>query len=243
MGPDSKPRFREMFASKTSDFKLDYPVGYWDANKATYKFVRESILEADYPEKKVVFVKDFSFAITWKLYMLPKGYRHAFLIRNPVKVFPSWKKLFNNFSDVLFIESNLMDNKGLLMPEKYGLERVSKIYEHLIKTGIETNPIITDSDDFLENPESILKQFRERIGIQYTDKLLRWNAGDGQVQEWKTAKIFLQGKQPPGFYEKAFSSQKFVKPNPAPDRSDLPNDVNTCIDGAMLCYEKYTIFD
>ncbi|XP_033108817.1 branched-chain-amino-acid aminotransferase-like protein 2 [Anneissia japonica] len=238
VGPESKRHFREHFVAKSDKIKLECDSGCWDADKATYQFVKENILEANYPGKKVVFVKDFSYAITWKINMLPKGYRHAFLIRNPAKTFASWKKLLVAYNDALSLGTNLMENNGASIPEKYGFGESFELYEHLVRTGIEPNPVIIDSDDLLENPESILRQFCDGIGIEYTDKLMSWNAGDGIVQEWKIPKVFLQGHELIGYYEKAFSSQKFVKPNPAPDRADLPNDVNTCIDAAMPYYEK-----
>ncbi|XP_033116339.1 branched-chain-amino-acid aminotransferase-like protein 1 [Anneissia japonica] len=170
--------------------------------------------------------------------MLPTGYRHAFLIRNPVKIFASWKKVINSYGSECSHDFNLMENNGVIIPKKYAFGESFELYEHLVKTGIEPNPVIIDSDDLLENPESILRQFCDGIGIQYTDKLMSWNAGDSIVQEWKIPKVYLQGNQVFGYYKKAFSSRNFVKPSPTPDRSDLPNDVNTCIDAAMPYYEK-----
>ncbi|XP_033110163.1 branched-chain-amino-acid aminotransferase-like protein 1 [Anneissia japonica] len=202
--------------------------------------MKESVLEAKYPGKRVVFVKDMSYAITWKLQMLPKGYRHAFLIRHPAKVFSSIKKCYSNLSNECTPGRDLIleKNDGTLVPEKYGFGESLQLYEHLIKTGIDPDPLIVDTDDLLENPELILKQFCERTCVQYTDKLLQWNAGDGVVQEWKVSKVLLQGNQLLGYYQNAFDSQHFHKPNPAPSRSELPDDVNTCIDGALPYYEK-----
>ncbi|XP_033113568.1 branched-chain-amino-acid aminotransferase-like protein 1 [Anneissia japonica] len=245
VGPDMKHPSREdlqeilkIFVNKSKEVKLKYDGG-WDTDNATYKFVKESLLEAEYPGKKVVFVKDMSYAVTWKLHMLPQGYRHAFLIRHPAKVFSSWKKMYNTFTPDNEV---IIENDGVFIPKKYAFGESLQLYEHLIKTGIDPDPFIIDTDDLLENPELILKQFCERTRIQYTDKLLKWNAGDGIIQEWKASNVFVQGNELFGFYKNAFDSQHFYKPTPVPGRSELPDDVNACVDGALPYYEKmYTL--
>ncbi|XP_071943818.1 uncharacterized protein [Antedon mediterranea] len=245
IGPEKIPTpeiFREeeeKFVAKAEDVELGFDAGGWDTNKATYKFIKENVLEAEYPDKKVVFVKDMSYGIAWKLHMLPEGYRHAFLIRNPVKVFTSWKKLLNNMLKEMSSGLDLvLENKNNIVPEKYAFGESFQLYEHLVKTGIEPNPVIIDSDDLLENPELVLKEFCNRTGVTYKDELLNWNAGDSVIQKWKFSNTIMQGNQFMGYYKEAFASQKFYKaPSPA-DRADLPEDVNKCIDEAMPYYEK-----
>ncbi|XP_071943819.1 uncharacterized protein [Antedon mediterranea] len=226
----------EEFVGKSSEIDLGFHPG-WETNKATYKFIKENILEAEYPDKKVVFVKDMSHGIAWKLHMLPEGYRHAFLIRNPVKVFTSWKKVLEKIGKALSTVY-LLANKNSIIPENYGFGESFQLYEHLVKYGIEPNPVIIDSDDLLENPEIILREFCKRTGIQYKDELLNWNAGDSVVQKWKSSDLLMQGNQLCGYYEDAFASQNFYKSPPAADRKDIPEDVKICVDASMPYYEK-----
>ncbi|XP_071941271.1 uncharacterized protein [Antedon mediterranea] len=226
----------DMFINKSNAVASEYGGGF-EADVATYKYVKENILEAEYPGKNVVFVKDMSHSITWKLHMLPKGYRHAFLIRNPVKVFPSWKKMLNNFQKALSSEFRLENNNNNV-PKRYGFGESLELYEHLIKTGIEPDPIIIDSDDLLENPEMILREFCKRTGIQYDDKLLNWDTGEGVLQKWKANNVYLKGHKVFGYYDKVLASERFHKPEPSADRAELSEDVNTCIDAALPYYEK-----
>ncbi|XP_071956230.1 uncharacterized protein [Antedon mediterranea] len=227
----------EKIIAKTTKVDLGFDAG-WDTNKATYKFTKENLLEAEYQGKKVVFVKDMAYGIAWKLHMLPEGYRHAFLIRNPIKVFTSWKKVLDKLGKVHSTEFSLESKGNNMLPENYFFGESVQLYEHLVKTGIEPNPMIIDSDDLLENPEFILKQFCKHTGIQYKDELLSWNAGDGVVKNWKFSEIFMQGNQLCGYFADAFASQNFYKSSPAADRADLPEDVKVCVDASMPYYEK-----
>ena len=52
---------------------------------ASYPWIKEQ-LEIDAPDKKLIFVKEIVIGITGKYDKLPKGFRHAFLLRHPVKV-------------------------------------------------------------------------------------------------------------------------------------------------------------
>ncbi|XP_071948559.1 uncharacterized protein [Antedon mediterranea] len=227
---------QEKMIAITSQVDLGTGAG-WETTKATYKYIKENVLMAEYPDKKVVFVKDMAYGIAWKLHMLPEGYRHAFLIRNPVKVFLSWKKVLEKLGKVYECEY-LLENNNNLTSEKYFFGESFQLYEHLVKTGIEPNPVIIDSDDLLETPEFILREFCKRTGIQYKDELLSWNAGDSVVQKWKFSEMFMQGNKLCGYYEDAFASQSYYKSNPPADRADLPEDVKICVDASMPYYEK-----
>ncbi|XP_071940934.1 uncharacterized protein [Antedon mediterranea] len=233
--PEGLEKEIDIFIEKSNAIVSGYDGG-WEPDVATYKFIKENILEAEYPGKNVVFAKDTSYAITWKLHMLPKGYRHAFLIRNPVKVFPSWKKMLNNFQKTL--SSECLENNNNFVPKKYGFGESVQLYEHLVKTGIEPDPVIIDADDLLENPEMILREFCKRTGILYSHELLNWDAGESVTHKWKASNVYMKGNKVFGYYDKAFTSERFHKPEPPADRAELPEDVNVCIDAALPYYEQ-----
>ena len=52
---------------------------------ASYPWIKEQ-LEIDAADKKLIFVKEIVIGITGKYDKLPKGFRHAFLLRHPLKV-------------------------------------------------------------------------------------------------------------------------------------------------------------
>ncbi|XP_071940935.1 uncharacterized protein [Antedon mediterranea] len=234
--PDGFEKETDIFIEKSNAIVSGYDGG-WEPDVATYKFIKENILEAEYPDKNVVFVKDMSYAITWKLHMLPKGYRHAFLIRNTIKAFSSWKKVTIKIEKSLSTKL-LLTNDNFIVPKKYGFGESLELYEHLVKTGIEPDPVMIDSDDLLENPELILREFCKRTGILYNDKLLNWDAGEGVTHKWKAANTFIKGNELMGYYDDAFASERFQKPEPPADRAELPEDVNTCIDATLPYYEQ-----
>ncbi|XP_071958672.1 uncharacterized protein [Antedon mediterranea] len=240
MGPDikDKPEYilelMENMNKITSELEVNCNEA-WESENFTYSAAKDN-LEADYTDKKVIFAKDMSYAIADKLNMLPHGYRHAFLIRNPGKVFPSWKNLLNKFNEGE--EVMLEVGKNNVIPEDYGFGESLQLYEHLKKTGIEPNPFIIDSDDLLENPESILRQFCAFAGIQYTDKLLSWDGGHDVTMDWKMSKEMLQWNRVGNFHKHAFESKSFGTSTPAPSRSELSKDVIHCIDASLPYYNK-----
>ncbi len=79
------------FHQVLDDIKSDFPMAF-SVRQCTFKFLKDE-LEADYPDKELVFGKDMAYTLDGKYDMLPDGYRHTFLIRNPYRVFPSYKKL------------------------------------------------------------------------------------------------------------------------------------------------------
>ena len=52
---------------------------------ASYQWIKEQ-LEMEAPDKKLIFVKDIVVGITGLYDKLPNGFRHAFLLRHPIKV-------------------------------------------------------------------------------------------------------------------------------------------------------------
>ena len=79
------------FMKKASEDDDEEIVG-WDNNICTYQWVKDT-LEAEYPTKKLVFCKDLIPGIIDHFDMIPRGYRHTFLIRNPRKTALSIRKL------------------------------------------------------------------------------------------------------------------------------------------------------
>ncbi|XP_071957551.1 uncharacterized protein [Antedon mediterranea] len=207
----------------------------WKSDDLTLQFVKDR-LEDEYPSKRVIFVKDMASTITADtLHMLPKGYKHAFLIRSPEKVFPSQKKLFNKFTTD---EVMLKVGKHEVVPEHYAFGETLHVYEHLTKTGIEPKPFIMDADDLLENPESILRQFCAFAGIEFTNKLLSWDGGHDVTKYWIASKEMLQWNSVGNFHKNAFESKGFIKPSAAPSKSELSEDVLHCIEASFPYYNK-----
>ena len=230
--------FVESFKAQLATVKLDLPKAFDEAN-CTYQFVKDT-LEAEYPGRSLVFCKDQAFGIHERFNMLPKGYRHTFLIRNPYKIYSSWGKVILNMMPQevrSFVKINELPE--VMMPSKFGLGELYDLLEY-VKENIDPNPVIIDADDLQNNPESILRQYCEAVGIPYKESMLRWEAGDRITSDWIAADSFLRGNKldTGGYYDKALDSTCFTGSGSPPARKDLTEDVLHCIDTVMPAYEK-----
>ncbi len=222
---------------ETQAKQVQIPEGIgFDASKASYRWC-QSQLEAAYHGKRVVFVKEISAAITTRFDAIPRGYKHSFLIRHPLKVLLSWKKTRSNKALGSFEELRLKDVEipasGYFFKESYDL------YQH-IRDKYESDPIVIDADDLLTNPDGILKAYCSAMDIPYTNDLLHWDASNEIVKTWNVHRILLQLHQFEDFpmLHKAFASSEFLKPSQGPSRENLPEDDLQCIDFCMPYYEE-----
>ena len=184
----------------------------WDDSLCTYKFAKD-MLERDFPDKKLVFCKDLITGIIGHFDMLPKGYLHTFIIRNPVKVMISTRRgltaILPPGTDTDAFD--MSESPFLKILPGFGFSEELALIEHLKSTGESTSdPIIIDADDLQNHPESIVRQYCEKTGIPYSDSLLQWEGGDGIVKRnWMIAKGFLQGNKIMHYFDAAFASTCF----------------------------------
>ena len=195
----------------------------FQASDCTYKWVKEQ-LEEPHIGKRLVFNKDMAFGVIGKLEFLPKGYRHMFLVRHPLKVFSSWKKTCDRVVPEFFDGA-------------FDFSEMSKLLDH-VKMTQDQDPIIIDADDLLNDPRGILSALFKEIGLPFEERILQWEADDAITQQWVYCNEVRQGNQLWEYYKKAFDSTCFTKPSALPDRSSLPDDVLRCVNVSMPYYEK-----
>ena len=204
-------------------------------------------------EKKMVFVKAMSFAISERFGAIPCGYKHTFLIRHPAKVFRSYKTQTSNESRGSIDNNNAHDNNGTSTKYKltecqqldeapgYFFKESYDLYRHVQET-YDPHPIIIDADDLQSNPGGLLKAYCDAVGIPFSDDLLRWDRSDDVTRTWKIRRILLQLHRLADytFLENAFSSYEFQKPLSSPNIvvRDLPEDIRQYVNFAMPFYEK-----
>ncbi|XP_072018130.1 uncharacterized protein [Amphiura filiformis] len=212
-------------------------VGF-DADKCSYKWCQEQ-LETEYPDASVVFVQAKCPAIVTKFDAIPRGYKHSFLIRNPLKVLPSWKKaIYKVVKPDTALKTFMLSQQSQLSPG-YFFKETYDLYQH-IKENYESNPIILDADDLLMNPGGVLKAYCNAMDIPYTDDLLHWDPSDDVIMTWKISRSLLKLQKVDAFtfQDKAFTSSEFLKPSSGPSREDLTEDDLQCVDFCMPYYEK-----
>ncbi|XP_072051685.1 uncharacterized protein [Amphiura filiformis] len=240
-GPDAnieqKARLAK-FIEKASANKMDSENAF-DDSTCTYEWVKQQ-LEADYPGKKILLAKDQANNIMYDKYnMLPSGFRYAFLIRHPYRVWLSFKSMM---AKALNIDINAVSLVDLLkvtnQPDAFEMQYNLLKY---VKENLDPNVVVIDADDLQSNPSSILRQFCQGVGIPYNDGLLKWPSDRDIIKTWKMSRISLQGsflENEGGFYEVALKSTEFHPANPLPKRSELPKDIQEVADKSMESYDK-----
>ena len=212
--------------------------GWFTQSVYTYKWVKET-LEAPFPGKSVVFVKDMCQSIINNLDMMAQGYRHTFLIRHPHKVFSSWAIATKNFvqgDEKTFRFSQVGEP---VCPKKYGYGEQYELMVYLRQHG-EPNPIIIDADDLQRSPVSIMRQYCEAIGMPFNENMLQWPPGIDVMDNWIVNKTFvaINKTSAGGFYDGAFNSTYFLPPSKIPAREDLSDDLLPLVDASMPYYEQ-----
>ena len=86
-------------------------------------------------------------------------HRHAFLIRDPFRVVGSYAA-----------------KRVKVTPDDLGYERQLRYVEEITETTGKT-PFVVDSSAILQNPEKILKQLCQSLGISWDPAMLGWTAG------------------------------------------------------------------
>lgn len=116
---------------------------------SSYKDI-SMVLSKTYPGVNLIFSKDMAYAIenNFGLLLEPnlKPFQHTFLIRNPQKAVPSLYKAS--------INKNLT-GWDYFDPLEAGFKQIYDLY-HFVVQHFNTEPVVIDADDLLNNPEGTL---------------------------------------------------------------------------------------
>ena len=205
----------------------------FERSECSFSWVKKQ-LEKPHAGKKLIFCKEMCFAPEGNYASLPVGYHHVFLLRHPLKVFPSWKKIYPFGEGKDF---KLDEAPPVFFPTGFAFKEMSELLDH-VKTALDPEPIIVDTDDLLSNPQGILSELFKKLGLPFQDKYLQWEDGGEISKKWIICKTFLQGQVVWDYYKNAFGSTCFTKPSPLPERSSLTADILRCVDASMPYYDK-----
>ncbi len=112
----------------------------------------------NHTEKPVLFVKNMAHHLCMENLDFLHGYTNVFLIRDP-------KQLIASFAQVIK-QPDMQD---------IGVEAEYRIYEQLIAKGEQV--VVVDSNEVLKDPEFVLTQLCEKLGISFVRDMLSWTAG------------------------------------------------------------------
>ncbi len=235
-GVDEFGEFMDDVRKEIASHPEEFTNGY-DDEKCTFEWVRQT-LEADYPGKNVVFCKDFIFNIMQRFDSIPRGYKHTFLIRDPLKLFLSNRNLsVSSLPDHMVDKFQIDEVSSWPMYPKHGYGELLDFIGYLKDRNlVHSDPIIIDADDLQNHPASILRQYCQSVEIPYSDDLLSWEAGDGCVsRNWYISKSYLAANRMLGFYDEAFASTRFHVAKDIP--KSIPEDVTRIARRAQPYYQ------
>ncbi|MEQ8581057.1 MAG: sulfotransferase family protein [Marinoscillum sp.] len=108
-------------------------------------------------QHEVVFVKNMAHHLINMNIDFLEDYRNVFLIRDPQQLITSFAKVIPNpqMTDI-------------------GVARQYELYEKLLET--QSCPVI-DSNEVLKNPEKVLRQLCQALGLTFEPSMLQWPAG------------------------------------------------------------------
>ena len=141
---------------------------------------------------------------------------NCFLIRNPQEAILSYWKARNA--------------GGFSWEESLGFVGWKEHYQ-LFKEVLSYTarpPVVLDSGDLVKDPEGYLRALCTHLGIEFSEKMLSWEAGKTSLVSWKNS-IFEKFRsdviQSEGFFDR-------------PQIEEIPVILIPCIEGCMPLYEE-----
>ncbi|XP_033111293.1 uncharacterized protein LOC117112329 [Anneissia japonica] len=174
------------------------------ARMYTYDYVK-ALLQQEIPDKEVIFAKDFPFALKGKFEKIPDGYVHTFLIRDPTKVFMSLRDQYNTWFKRFYYGKEIQTYQPV--SHKY-FEELWKLYAH-IKDDLKKPTLIIDVDDFLQDPEGMMKIYCQSTGISFRKSMLSWEPCGIWNVDWKCSAFLKYCGWWNGWYRNALNSNGF----------------------------------
>jgi len=109
-------------------------------------------------QHEVVFIKNMAHHLIQMDVGFMQEFVNVFLIRNPAELITSFAKVIPNpqMNDI-------------------GLERQLELYEYL---STDNECPIVDSGEVLKNPEKVLRQLCEQIGLNFEPGMIKWKPGN-----------------------------------------------------------------
>ncbi|XP_041486072.1 uncharacterized protein LOC121432276 [Lytechinus variegatus] len=200
---------------------------------------------------KPIFIKDMAYGVTGYLDLLPKkeaGYKHTFLIRDPERMFPSWRTLLitqvaqmpmpgrKSVDPATF---DMTTDVPFMMPG-YTYKCQYDLWKH-VKENFDPNPVVIDVDELLANPADMLPKYFEACGMPWDAKYLQWDASPDIVKTWRCM-FPMSGTRADGtirlVHKIAFESSEFRASKPKIPRSEMTPDTIKAIDATADYYKE-----
>lgn len=197
----------------------------------THAWVKEK-LEGDFDGQNLVFVKDLAYAVTDRFQFLPKGYRHSFLIRDPLKVFMSYYRVFKK-SSVGDTDASL---RGWLPQKGFGYGELAELAEYVEK-DLGEQLVIVDADDILGCPEVMIEKYCHALNLPFSASILTWEPG--MPSNWIVPESVQEAEEKYHWMTNSLSSQSFSKSIQKPvSQDEIPQVVKEMVEVSRPFYDK-----
>ncbi|XP_071498621.1 uncharacterized protein [Diadema antillarum] len=212
-----------------------------EPQRLAYSSVKKALENAN---SKRVFVKDMGAGVVSSnaFQFMPSGFKHTFLIRNPIRSINSTRKaMFTNQSQLGLLKGKSANERTYdvehddpTYPSGYYIQELYDLWKY-VRENIDSDPIVIDADDLLTKPAEYLKAYCDKVGLPFSESLLKWDASTDSLKSWKAAgdNLVLDAVN---FYGRAMRSSEFLPPSKFPEK--LTSDVIRCSNKVMKYFEE-----
>nr|XP_054754149.1 uncharacterized protein LOC129260131 [Lytechinus pictus] len=207
----------------------------------SYPSIKQKLEKADSPH---VFVKEIPNGCVDELRHLPRGYRHAFLIRHPLRTISSFRtSVFHHLLGQGKLHGEAADEATFDLVKHnpyyasgYHFKEIHTIWK-FVRENTDCSPIVIDGDDLLANPSGLLPKFCRAAGLPYDDGLLNFDPSIESLTSWVTgADDMLMNMV--NFYKVAMTTTHFLPAREIPRRDQVTRDVIRCVDEVIPLYTE-----
>jgi hypothetical protein len=173
--------------------------------ESTYAAVEAGVLASDEP----VFLKDMAYhAAPGITDDALRAITHTFLIREPRAALRSLHRRWPDFTD-----------------DEAGYAAQHALFDRVVEvTG--STPAVIDSDELRADPNRVIADWCDRVGIDHRPESLRWEPGmQPEWQLWRS------------WYGNAAASTGFAPPAPPHPDGDLPGRVAELLPSASIAFD------
>ncbi|XP_041457556.1 uncharacterized protein LOC121409714 [Lytechinus variegatus] len=175
---------------------------------------------------------------------LPTGFKHVFFIRDPYRLYTSYRMaMYKHLTNVGIRTGDPDDEEAFDMEYDDPLMKANEFYSgtleffKYVRDNLDPDPIVINTNDLLADPAKVLKKFCHLTGLPYSDSLLHWDASPDITKTWKTASDDII-KLSVAFFETAVFSDGFLPLKPTVPVEKMPRDVIRLAKQAMPYYEE-----
>ena len=181
------------------------------------------------------------------------GFKHFFLIRNPVKVYKSYRKCLEEFVEDIpeehFIAMTMTKPtretlhiiNSFPAPKEgtpYVFKAINELWTH-VRKNVDEDPVVLDIDDLLDDPPTMLPVIFKALGIPFSKSLLQWDESADIVLKWKSpCPNVRDAPRHAMWYTNAFKSTCFKRSGTTASLEDVTADVKEVVEKEMPFYEE-----